>query len=123
MTPEYMRLLRRSQELTDELQQVRTAMAYHAGDEDYRIALRPDVEGGDIFDHATLMDDIVVVKPTMFRAEQMDTHNWFVCCYLDDDTHDRIAWSVTARTRPNRIEWMTTELPETPTVYEGLGLR
>jgi hypothetical protein len=84
----------------------------------YRIALRPDVDGEDPYSPDTLMDDIVVRDVKMFRAEQMDTHEWWVCCYLDDESSDRICWWVTAKARPRRIEWVTTEFPNAGHVYE-----
>jgi hypothetical protein len=83
----------------------------------YDIALRPDVDGEDPFDPATLMDDIVVNGVEMFRAEQMDTNVWWVCCYLRNG--ERIVWDVRAKGRPNRIEWTTTELPDGDFIYEG----
>lgn len=83
---------------------------------DYRIALRPDVNGEDPFDINTLCDDIVVGAVEMFRAEQMDRNYWWACCYFPDG-HERICWSIRARSNPLRIEWVTTEFPTTVT-YE-----
>ena len=83
----------------------------------YDIALRPH-GGGDPFHRDALMDDIVVNDVVMFRAEQMDVHSWWVACYLNNDTHDRICWHVEASARPKRINWTTTEFPEEPIVYE-----
>lgn len=117
---EYMRLIHLNQTLTAALEEVRVQIAALSPvplGGAYDIALRPDEHGADPFGIETLMDDIVVNKPAMFRAEQMDKHNWWVCCYLDTDTHERICWSVTAHSRPNRIEWVTTELPRTA-IYE-----
>lgn len=117
---EYMRLINLNVKLTAALEEVHAQMAALSpvpSGGAYDIALRPDVHGADPFDIETLMDDIVVTKPFMFRAEQMDKHNWWVCCYLDEHTHDRICWSVTAHARPRRIEWVTTELPRTA-IYE-----
>lgn len=84
----------------------------------YRIAIRPDERDADPMSSDTLCDDIVVNNVSMFRAEQMNTKNWWVGCYLNDDTHDRICWSVTARSNPLRLEWVTTEFPQDETVYE-----
>lgn len=86
------------------------------GDE-YRIAIRPDDRDADPMDHHTLLDDIVVMRPALFRAEQMDASTWWVACYLDDDTDDRICWTVTAHARPKRLEWTTSEYPDAA-VYE-----
>lgn len=85
---------------------------------DYRIALRPDDHGADPFDHRTRLDDIVVRDVAMFRAEQMDVASWWVCCYLDNTTQDRICWSVNASARPRRIDWTGYEYPSGPVVYE-----
>ena len=107
----------------DELVAVRKRMhALDPGNDDgaaYRIALRPDEAGADPMSHDTLLDDIVVNNVAMFRAEAMDDGIWWVCCYLDNDTHDRIAWDVRAGCRPRRIEWTTTEYPDIAT-YEHL---
>lgn len=85
---------------------------------EYRIAIRPDDADADPMHPDTLMDDIVVNNVAMFRAEQMDVGSWWVCCYLDNETHDRIAWNVEARCRPRRIDWTTIEYPEGPVIYE-----
>lgn len=77
----------------------------------YRIALRPDDGDGDPFKTSTLMDDIVVKDVSMFRAEQMGDGEWFACCYLAG-SDDRIAWWISAKCRPRRIEWVTTEFPD-----------
>ena len=68
----------------------------------------------------TLLDDIVVRNVAMFRAEAMDDGEWWVCCYLGEEVGDeRITWSVTAKCRPRRIEWNTTEYPmAADVVYE-----
>ena len=83
---------------------------------DYDIALRPQESGADTSSEHTLMDDIVVSDVEMFRAEDMTGKNWWVCCYLCGD--ERICWSVTARSNPLRIEWVTTEWPHGDFVYE-----
>lgn len=81
--------------------------------DDYRIALRPDDRTADPLGNGVLMDDIVVRDVEMFRAEQMDDDTWWVCCYLaGEDTTNRLAWSVRARCRPKRLDWITTEFPE-----------
>ena len=85
--------------------------------EHYRIALRPDIKTDDPLSPKTLLDDIVVNDVPMFRAEQMDRNVWWVCCYLDNDTHDRIAWDVRAKSNPLRIEWTGYEYPDAAT-YE-----
>lgn len=122
MSDEYAHLITLHQQLTEQLTEVRAQMAaLNWRYANYRIALRPDEEGADPFHEATLLDDIVVQHPTLFRAEQMDCDSWSVACYLDDEA-DRICWSVTAHTRPTRIEWTTTEWPQT-TTYEGIGRR
>lgn len=117
---EYMALVRRHGALMDELTVVRRAMAKVSPlpKDEYRIALRPDVDGEDPLNPRTLMDDIVVRDVAMFRAEQMDVHSWWVCCYLNNDSQDRICWAVEASARPKRINWWTTEYPEEPVVYE-----
>ena len=116
---EYFALLDQQQRLIDALTAVRErmkALSPPGKQLDYRIALRPDVHGEDPMKFDTLLDDIVVSDVPMFRAEQMHESNWWVACYLDD-THDRICWSVTAKSRPLRIEWRTTEWPDVAT-YE-----
>lgn len=82
--------------------------------DEYRIALRPDDK-----DHPERMDDIVVMDVRMFRAEQMDDGEWWVCCYLDDTTDQRLTFSVRARCRPRRIDWDVTEYPDGDHAYEG----
>ena len=84
---------------------------------DYRIALRPDDRNADPMDPATLLDDIVVMRPAMFRAEQMDPSTWWVACYLDENTDDRICWTVTAHARPKHLAWTGYEYPEAA-IYE-----
>jgi hypothetical protein len=81
---------------------------------DYRIALRPD-------DPAVpdRMDDIVVKDVKMFRAEQMDSGSWWVCCYLDDAGDERLTFSVDARCRPRRMDWTVTEYPKGDHAYEA----
>ena len=122
---EYHALLAQQQGLIDALTVVRRRMqelAPFGNPDQYRIALRPDVHGEDPMKVDTLLDDIVVTGVPMFRAEQMYESNWWVACYLDDDTHDRICWSVTAKTRPLRIEWRTTEWPDVATYeHEATG--
>lgn len=83
----------------------------------YRIALRPDVTGEDPLDPATRLDDIVVMRPTMFRAEQLDASTWWVACYLDDGA-DRICWNVSASARPKRLDWRGYEYPDPGVIYE-----
>lgn len=85
--------------------------------DDYRIALRPDDRDADPMDPRTLLDDIVVMRPAMFRAEQMDPSTWWVACYLDENTDDRICWTVTAHARPKHIEWTGYEYPDAA-IYE-----
>lgn len=80
---------------------------------DYRIALRPDDEAD-----PELMDDIVVRDVKMFRAEQMSPGHWWVACYLDDEGREQLVFSVTARCRPRRIDWVVTELPDGDHIYE-----
>lgn len=46
------------------------------------IALRPNQTGQ--------LDDVVVEQVEMFRAEQMDTNLWWLCCYLKNG--ERITW-------------------------------
>lgn len=119
---EYMRLVSLNSQLTDELREVRARMAkFNPGTRgSYRIAIRPDVHGGDPMSADTLLDDIVVNDVPMFRAEQMDTTVWWVCCYLDNDTHDRITWDVRARSKPLRLEWTAIEYPEVATYEHDL---
>lgn len=81
-------------------------------------ALRPDVDGADPMHIDTLCDDIVVKNVAMFRAEQMDRDEWWVCCYLNDAGTERICWCVKAEGRPKRIEWRTTEFPVDEVIYE-----
>jgi hypothetical protein len=124
MSDEYWRLMRLANTLSESLAEVRAqiraidAELRPPNGDAYRIALRPDVDGEDPYSPDTLMDDIVVKDVKMFRAEQMDTHEWWVCCYLDDETADRICWQVSARAKPRRIEWVTTELPQPHHIYE-----
>lgn len=82
----------------------------------YDIALRPDVKGANPFSPDTLCDDIVVNNVEMFRAEQMDSEVWWVCCYLKGG--ERLTFDVRAKNRPNRIEWTTVELPQGEFTYE-----
>ena len=117
---EYMRLVRLNGQLMQALQEVRAqmlALSPLPEQPAYRIALRPDDRDADPRAFGVLMDDIVVNDVKCFRAEQMDVHSWWVACYLDNETMDRICWAVTARSRPNRIEWVTTEFPQAAT-YE-----
>lgn len=85
--------------------------------DDYRIALRPDDRNADPMDPRTMLDDIVVMRPAMFRAEQMDPSTWWVACYLDENTDDRICWTVTAHARPKHLSWTGYEYPDT-VIYE-----
>ena len=78
---------------------------------EYRIAIRPDDRDADPMGQGVRMDDIVVRNVSMFRAEQMSSSNWWVCCYLDD-LDERICWSVTAQARPKQLNWITTEHPD-----------
>ena len=117
---ESMRLALRVGELTRELIAIRKRQAELSPfpHRDYRIAIRPDDWNDDPMEYRTRMDDIVVRNVSMFRAEQMDTHTWWVACYLNDDSGDRICWNVTAGARPRRIDWTTCEYPQEPVVYE-----
>lgn len=117
---EYRELVEVNKSLTTALSNVRArmlALVGESGGEPYRIALRPDIKTEDPLDAKTLLDDIVVNDVPMFRAEQMDRNVWWVCCYLDNDTHDRIAWDVRAKSNPLRIEWTGYEYPDAAT-YE-----
>lgn len=117
---EYRELVEASQSLTKALNDVRArmlALVGESGGEPYRIALRPDEQGANPLDGKTLLDDIVVNDVPMFRAEQMTRNVWWVCCYLDNGTHDRIAWDVRAKSNPLRIEWTGYEYPDAAT-YE-----
>lgn len=120
MNDEYAALVARKAGLIVEIEaiQERLAELRPYGGLDARIALRPDERGADPMLVETLCDDIVVRTVPLFRAEQMTDTNWWVACYLDDITHDRICWSVTAKSKPMRIEWVTTEFPRSPVVYE-----
>lgn len=119
---EYDELLKEQALLLDRLSEVREEMRrignYPDGDDNYRIALRPDNLDDDPLDARTLLDDIVVSNVHMFRAEQMSEDQWWVCCYLDDKFSDRISWWLTAKARPKKLEWRTQEFPEGPLVYE-----
>lgn len=113
-----MRLVALNVKLTEALAEVRAQMARrYPTSREYRIALRPDDRGDDPLSYDTVLDDIVVNNVPMFRAEQMDRNRWWVACYLDSDTSDRICWSVRAASKPLRIEWTTTEFPSAAT-YE-----
>jgi len=81
-----------------------------------RIALRPDEPGDHPMSHDTRLDDIVVEGVEMFRAEAMGGDEWWVSCYLTNG--ERICWAVTARCRPRRIDWTTTEYPGGTVDYE-----
>lgn len=121
---EYWALIEQQRGLVDALNAVRKRMAELSpplGKHGYRLALRPDESGADPMKSDTLLDDIVVNNVTCFRAEQMDRNVWWVACYLDDDTNDRICWDVRARSKPNRIEWTTIEFPETGNYEHELG--
>lgn len=117
---ESVKLALRVGELTRELTAIRKRQAELSPfpHQDYRIAIRPDDRDDDPMNYSTLMDDIVVRDVAMFRAEQMDTHSWWVACYLNDDSGDRICWNVSAKARPRRIDWTTSEYPQEPLVYE-----
>lgn len=113
---EYMALVQANQGLSLAIAEVRKRMAALDPPKgaEYRIALRP-LGDGDPMNERTPLDDIVVNRVPMFRAEDMGEW-WWVCCYLDDDTHDRICWSVRA-VKKGVIEWVTTEYPDMA-VYE-----
>lgn len=118
---EIARLVRLRRQLTGALAEVHRQLRVLSGpepDDDYRIALRPDVHGADPMNHRTLLDDIVVMRPYMFRAEQMDTSSWWVACYLDNESGDRICWDLRAHARPKHLSWTTSEFPESDVVYE-----
>ena len=74
----------------------------------YDIALRPEEDGD-----PKLMDDIVVKKISMFRAEAMGKCNWWVACYMEDGSELR--FSVHSK---RRIEWRVLDLPEGDFKYE-----
>ena len=84
-------------------------------DEAYDIALRPDSPPS-ATGLSNLMDDIVVNNVEMFRAEQMDTGVWWVCCYLRGGA--RLTFNVQAKCRPRRLEWRVTEYPDGDFIYE-----
>jgi hypothetical protein len=67
------------------------------------MALRPDSEDPD------LMDDIVVERPAMFRAEAMSDDLWWLACYFDNG--ERVTFHVRALARPQRIEFSVGETP------------
>jgi hypothetical protein len=87
------------------------------GDGGYRIALRPDDDA-----EPDRMDDIVVLDVKMFRAEQMDAGEWWVCLYLDDTGDQMLTFAVSARCRPRRIDWTVTERPTGEHIYEGSAI-
>ena len=122
ITEEFLQLVRQADELEGELADLREKIRQtrpKVPDSRYDIALRPDVAEDDPMRYDTLLDDIVVRNVHLFRAEAMDDGEWWVCCYLDPAGDDRICWSVTAKCRPRRIEWNTTEFPMTTDVlYE-----
>lgn len=108
-------LIRANQALTQALVSIRTRIAVFnekiLGEQpEYRIALRPDDRDANPLSDGVQMDDIVVNNVPCFRAEDMGDY-WWVACYLDDDTHDRICWSVRA-VRKGVIEWIVTEFPQ-----------
>ncbi len=116
---EYDALLKASTQLSTALGLVRermSALLPMTSPHEYRIALRPDEHGADPLSIETLLDDIVVNNVPMFRAEQMSLKNWWVACYLDGNADQQITWSVTARSKPLRLEWVTTDFPDV--VYE-----
>lgn len=82
---------------------------------EYDIALRPYADERGI-EADELLDDIVVNDVSCFRAEDMDGKHWFACCYLRGG--ERIAFWLTAKKHPLRIEWVATELPEGDFTYE-----
>lgn len=116
---EYMRLVSLNTRLTSALEEVRAqmrALDRISSGRDYRIALRPDERAADPMSSSTLLDDIVVSNVAMFRAEQMSRDRWWVCCYLDADTHDSIVWTVEAR--KGAIQWTTRDFPNDGHIYE-----
>src|SRR5688572_26158154 len=86
--------------------------------ETYRIALRPNDPEADPKNTETDLDDIVVRDVVTFRAEQLDDNLWWVACYLNGATHDRICWNVRYNHDTGQLEWYTTEFPDEPVVYE-----
>lgn len=80
-----------------------------SGDEDYRIALRPDSDGD--------LDDVVIKDVSMFRAEDMG-ETWWLCCYLDA-SDDRIAFSFDKATSALDV----TEYPMGSHTYEKGSIR
>jgi hypothetical protein len=75
---------------------------------DYDIALRPDERG--------MLDDVVVNKPLMFRAEMMgDTELW-MCCYMNK-SHERVNFWVNIG-EDGTLQFSVTEWPEGNYTYE-----
>lgn len=116
---EYDEFLHANQRLTTALSLIRRRMSdlmpMTLDGAPYRVALRPDDRHANPLSISTLLDDIVVNGVPCFRAEQMDERSWWVACYLDDV--ERICWSVRAKGKPLRLEWVTTEFPDS-VVYE-----
>lgn len=70
-----------------------------------RMALRPHgIEGWDG------LDDVVVERPTMFRAEFMDDNDLWMCCYFPEP-HDRISFQVWYDKKAKHLVLTETEMP------------
>jgi hypothetical protein len=74
---------------------------------DYDLALRPDETG--------MLDDVVVNRPMMFRAEMMDDKSLWMCCYMGNG-NERVTFWVTVK--KGKLNFAVTEWPEGEFTYE-----
>jgi len=86
---------------------------------DYDIAVRPDDDGE--------VDDVVVIKPDMFRLERMSDDSWWMACYWTlDGQHEELAFWISRRKKevvvhvtswPSRGAGFVYEAKAGPEVY------
>lgn len=68
-----------------------------------RMALRRHQDGS--------MDDVVIERPAMFRAEQLSENDLWMCCYFDGD-HDRITFHVHWDRKNKLLVYDAGEMPD-----------
>jgi hypothetical protein len=73
-----------------------------------RCIIRPDDDG--------TPDDIVIDNVTLFRAERMDKHWFWMACYFGDGT-DRISFGIYA-TKKGKIKLVVEESPTTRNITD-----
>jgi hypothetical protein len=76
------------------------------------VCLAPDERMALRHDDDDLLDDVVVRRVSMFRAEMLDSDHLWLCCYLPGTgvDSDRVAFDVTVR--DGKIAFELVEMPE-----------